>query len=574
MSWPNTRDKLRDVNTLLRLLTSAGPVFVLLLVALLKPELASNWFHATERALARLARHRGLSITLVGLLAFVASATISLLVQMPDPWGHDEFSYLLAADTFAHGRLANPPHPLWIHFESFHILYQPTYASIYPPAQGLMLAVGQVVCGLPIVGVWLSHALACATICWMLMAWMPPRWALLGGLLAVVHPTMLWWSQIYMGGSVAVFGGALLLGALRRVVEQPRPRDVSLMGLGIAVLVNSRLYEGTVLSVMCLGFFLFWFARYRGAGSRVVWPRIAAPLLLVLALTAAWMGYYNWRVTGHPLLPPYILHGSQYGVWPTFLWQHPRPEPTYHHQVMREFYAKLSLVNYEYQRSLAGVASATVKKLRILLEGAFPFHVVGVPLIVLLIPLATMPWLLKDRWMRLAGLICGGFVTALLLVFWTNVHYAAPCAGLIFVLTLQTTRHLRVWRWRGKPCGRFLVRAALLLCAVSLIPTASQLSTLSKRNVWPKERAHLLAELKRDGQRHLVIVRYSPQHRPEPEWVYNEADIDSASVVWAREMDYTQNRKLLDYFKDRRVWLLEADTKPVRLVPYPTPAGL
>jgi hypothetical protein len=53
--------------------------------------------------------------------------------------------------------------------------------------------------------------------------------------------------------------------------------------------------------------------------------------------------------------------------------------------------------------------------------------------------------------------------------------------------------------------------------------------------------------------------------------VYNAADIDNAQVVWAREMDMVQNRKLLEYFKDRHVWLAEVDNNAMspKLVPYP-----
>lgn len=201
----------------------------------------SSWLLKAENAFARLARHRRLAIAVVGLSSFLLCTSLSLLVRFPLPSVHDEFSYLLAADTFAHGRLTNPTHQMWVHFESIHIIQQPTYASKYPPGQGLVLAAGKLI-GHPISGVWLSTAFGCAAICWMLMGWLPPRWAFLGGMFSVFHPLILGWSQSYWGGAVAMGGGALVLGAFRRIVRAPRTTDTLLMGVGMAVLANSRPY--------------------------------------------------------------------------------------------------------------------------------------------------------------------------------------------------------------------------------------------------------------------------------------------------------------------------------------------
>jgi hypothetical protein len=87
------------------------------------------------------------------------------------------------------------------------------------------------------------------------------------------------------------------------------------------------------------------------------------------------------------------------------------------------------------------------------------------------------------------------------------------------------------------------------------------------------QRARILAELRRAGGRHLVLVRYhsKPLGIDHEEWVYNDADIDSSPVVWAREMGAGQDRRLLEYCRGRHVWRVDADARLAVLEPYPGP---
>src|SRR5271157_1538004 len=216
------------------MLIEAGLTLIAVAGSFCVPQLASPWFSRIERAFVRLARRKRLSVAVTGVAALLVRLAILPFCPIPLPFVHDDFSFLLAGNTFALGRLTNPTPAMWKHFESFQITMLPTYMSMYFPAQGLVLAAGKVLFGNSWFGLLCVTALMCAAICWMLQAWLPPTWALLGGMLAVLRLGLFsYWINTYTGGaSLAALGGALVLGAFPRLMKSARLRDAVLLGLG------------------------------------------------------------------------------------------------------------------------------------------------------------------------------------------------------------------------------------------------------------------------------------------------------------------------------------------------------
>src|SRR5580700_7813609 len=424
---------------------------VCLALVLPKPGFGEPILGGIERKFSGFARNQRLAVAAVGAATVLARVALLPWLPAPQPKVHDEFSYLLAADTFAHGRLANPPHPLWIFFDTFHVIQHPTYASMYPPAQGTVLAIGQWL-GQPWVGVLLSVAAMCMAFTWMLQAWVPPEWALLGGILVWARfGVFSYWINSYWGGAVAATGAALVLGALPRIWDHQRPRDAIVFGLGAGILAVSRPVEGVIFFIP-LGVALLWWALRRGVFSRgPAMRRLLLPIAAILACAVGFIGFYNWRVTGSPLVFPHFIEERQITT-AIFLWQHDKPPIQYSNPQFDDFYH--NFLPSLYQASWPAAVGQWWYK-----STDFWEFFLGPALS---IPFLALPWVFMERRNRLLFVQVALSALGLWVVVYYHAHYAAPLMATVFVLLMQGMRVLRRLRISGAAFGVGLTRLMVL----------------------------------------------------------------------------------------------------------------
>ena len=291
-----------------------------------------------------------------------------------------------------------------------------------------------------------------------------------------------------------------------------------------------------------------------------------------------WLGYYDYRAFGNPLTLPYTVNRATYAMAPYFIWQRPRPEPAYRHEEMRSFYYESEMKDFANIHSRILFVPKTIAKAWLALEFFAAYA--------LLPPLIMLPCLFRDRRLRFL-LICIVVLTAgMVIMVYLIPHYLAPFTAAFYAIGLQAMRHLRLWTPEGRPAGMAMVRLTVTVCFVLVGVRVFSAPLKVMGPEWPAgnwvlmwsgpehfgtERALIETNLERLPGKQLAIVRYSRRRQPLDQWVYNSADLEDSKVIWAGEVDSAGNRELVNYYRDRTVWLVEPDTTPARISRYQLP---
>jgi hypothetical protein len=507
-------------------------------------------FHASTR-------RTGLYILTAMLVPLVLRLALLPWVPPPEPHVHDEFGHLLVADTLAAGRLANPPHLLWRHLDTIYVLQQPSFASIYPIGQGAILAVGKVLTGNPWAGVLLSVLLMCGAISWMLFGCLPPAWAAVGGVLAALHYGLAdKWVNSYFGGALCAFGGALLFGALCRVRRSPSWKLALLVGVGWSIVWLTRPFESLLCLMISWGIMAF-IIRDSRSGRRWVGPIVV--ILSIQILAGCVTALHNRAVTGSFTTLPYQLSQKIYGVPQNLMWQKAIEEPPLQIAELKKMYRwQLQEKNRVSGNPVIWWIASLCMAWLFFIKGWYS------------LPLVLLVCLRRDRQVMFGVGMMACVLTASTLYPFFYPHYIAAYSCVIFFLVIRGMMKLYEWSFRGRRVGPVVVLFLALggsIMALRIVPTSTMLRpTYITRQ--PGLRVQVSDQLMRVGGRHVVFVRYGANHSFHDEWVYNAADVDASPIVWCRAGGPADKEQVAQYYKDRRLWVVDVDGATARLSRY------
>ena len=528
-------------------------LLALTLVAILR--IRRQWLSPLAGVWRRLEPHPVRLLT--GLAAGLLLTHVALEWNQPRraPAVHDEFGYLLTAETFLEGKFTNPTPPDWRALETIHVNFVPSYNSMYPPGQPLLLAAAWRALGHPIHANWVLAPLLGLGTWWMAAAWIPRRWALLGGTLVALRLGLFgYWSESYMGGALPTLCALAFAGALPRFLRRPSIALVVSAGLALGLMFSVRPFEAVVLGVCSVP--VPWLLGSR-AGVRDLLIR-SIPGIVVFALVIGAVAAHNVQLTGAPGRFGYDLNMERhgYGMFPGSRTRGTEPDVTPH---LAGFYEETRRYT-AYSWTPGGFVGTRLRSL-------------GWSWVFLIGPLFTVGCL---HWRR--SLWVGRLRPALpgLLVFWvvlaanswSSAHYYSGAFGYVLVFALTG---LRLWCVRHRVPASHAAGATLAAAAtVVLIRIVGGAATVSAPSIpidWLPyytppglEDRRTLEQALTKADPALVFVRYGPNESVRRDWVYNRPDPTRAHVVWANDLGPAINAQTARTYARRRWHCIEIVT--------------
>jgi hypothetical protein len=294
-----------------------------------------------------------------------------------------------------------------------------------------------------------------------------------------------------------------------------------------------------------------------------------APIVLLAVLPAIGVTLLqNKSVTGRWMTLPYQLSQVQYGVPASLTFQ---PDPIPHRDLTPQ-----QQLEYKSQMAFRTSDRETLQSYLLRLEYRVRYYrfFFLAPLF-LAIPAFCFAAFHNRRF---------GWVLLTLLLFALGInffpalqtHYLGGVACLFVLMSVAGLQQISRWNPEA-------ARLVLFLCiihfgfwyVIHLNDQDDFALAMMRYETWdsinhrnPERRIFVNEKLAEIPGQLLVFVHYSPRHIFQEEWVYNEASIDSARIVWARDLGAEENEKLRALYPGREVLLLEADARPPELSAY------
>ena len=482
------------------------------------------------------------------------------------PKTHDEQSYLLQIRMLSQGRLWMPAHELADFFETFHVMVEPVYASVYFPGTAMMYVAGLWL-GWP---AWLLPLIIAAACVGLLYAIVTDLVDGLAGLLAVVLMLSLSWfrmlSIMLMGQIPALFLGLLMFWAWLRWRE-------ARAGGEAAVQRRSRQLAWVALIGACAG----WMAITRpvdalayaipvGIGMLIdLYRRHSAPQLwlatlgLLVAAAAPFLTVqiiFNKGVTGSYMHTPFRQYIDLFQPQTSFGFHDfdPSVQPDTklaQKHALYELFVVPRAKNHTPQQLPANWAQ---KYFRFTLDVTTPAR----PLIILL-PIGLLAVAGARQWVLVstAGLFIGLYA---LYTFYLE-HYIVVIAPAMILLAVLSMRALeRAWPG-ARPRILCIVTGVILFACASMLPQTHPRVT---DETFPSAMLRVLRNLDADGQKLVILVRWVPGETPtrnyhqEPVYNLEAAWPDDNDIIFAHDLAgdvpvrspqwWQRNRRIFEYY--------------------------